>query len=142
MFEYFDRRQLDTTEATINLVVGGDGPPLLLLHGCLQTHIMWRKVAPALAERYTVVAPDLRGYGESSEPRGTPDHSNYSFRAMAQDQVEVTDEREIDNAPGTVVFLRAPGFLGSDERPFHTITEIGAPRVSFGLRKLREAAKP
>lgn len=89
MFEHFDRRQLDTTEATINLVVGGDGPPLLLLHGCPQTHVMWRKVAPALAERYTVVAPDLRGYGESAKPRGTPDHANYSFRAMAQDQVEV-----------------------------------------------------
>jgi haloacetate dehalogenase len=89
MFEQFQRQRIRTSEGTINLVHGGSGPPLLLLHGYPQTHAIWRKVGPALAERYTVVATDLRGYGDSDKPRGLADHSNYSKRAMAQDQVEV-----------------------------------------------------
>ena len=64
-------------------------PPLLLLHGYPQSHLIWHKVAPTLAERYTVVAPDLRGYGDSSKPAGLTDHSNYSKREMALDQVEL-----------------------------------------------------
>ncbi|ASJ71914.1 alpha/beta fold hydrolase [Granulosicoccus antarcticus] len=71
----------------INAVVGGSGPPLLLLHGHPQTLSIWHKVAPVLAERFTVVATDLRGYGDSSKPAGLPDHSNYSKRVFAQDQV-------------------------------------------------------
>jgi haloacetate dehalogenase len=78
-----------TRAATINLVAGGNGPPVLLLHGYPQTHAMWHKVAPQLARDYTVVCPDLRGYGDSSKPKGLPDHSNYSKRAMANDMVEV-----------------------------------------------------
>jgi haloacetate dehalogenase len=70
-------------------VTGGSGPPLLLLHGYPQTHLMWRKLAPRLAAEFTVVAPDLRGYGDSSKPPAGPDHINYSKRALAQDQVEV-----------------------------------------------------
>ena len=66
---------------------GGSGPPLLLLHGNPLTHVSWHKVAGPLAQRYTVVAPDLRGYGDSSAPAPVPDHANYSFRAMANDQV-------------------------------------------------------
>lgn len=66
---------------------GGSGPPLLLLHGYPQTSACWRKIAPALAERFTVVAADLRGYGASSKPKGGGDHSAYSKRAMAADQV-------------------------------------------------------
>jgi haloacetate dehalogenase len=89
MFEGFDRRRIQTAGAEINLVTAGSGPPLLLLHGAPQTHVMWHRIAPALAERFTVVATDLRGYGDSSKPRGEPDHGNYSFRAMAQDQVDV-----------------------------------------------------
>lgn len=68
---------------------GGNGPPLLLLHGYPQTHVMWHKVAPLLAKDFTIIATDLRGYGDSSKPPGGTDHSGYSKRAMAQDQVEV-----------------------------------------------------
>lgn len=87
-FPGFEQRQIDTSGARINLVVGGAGPPLLLLHGYPQTHLMWRKLAPRFARDFTVVVPDLRGYGDSSKPPPGPDHENYSKRALAQDQVE------------------------------------------------------
>src|SRR3990172_6505353 len=89
MFEGFERKRIETSGATINLVVGGSGGPVLLLHGYPQTHAMWHRVAPQLARDFTVVAPDLRGYGDSSKPDGGPDHARYSKRTMAQDQVEV-----------------------------------------------------
>src|SRR3954470_18152940 len=91
LFPGFSRRQVKTRGATINLEAGGQGAPVLLLHGYPETHAMWHKVAPALARDYTVVCPDLRGYGDSSKPKGLPDHSNYSKRAMAQDMVEVME---------------------------------------------------
>ena len=87
----FGYKQIDTAGATINLATGGSGPPLLLLHGYPETHHMWHKIAPALAHEYTVVCPDLRGYGNSSKPQGASDHSNYSKRAMATDMLEVMD---------------------------------------------------
>jgi len=89
MFEGFTKARVKTEAAEINLVHGGDGPPLLLLHGYPQCHVMWHKVAPRLAEDFTVVAPDLRGYGESSRPPDGDNHFGYSKRATAQDQVEV-----------------------------------------------------
>ena len=89
MFEGFTHTQIDTSGARINLRHGGSGPPLLLLHGNPLTHVMWHKIAPRLAEEFTVVAADLRGYGDSSKPDGGPDHAGYSFRAMGQDQAEV-----------------------------------------------------
>src|SRR5215210_6324867 len=89
MFEAFEPRQIKTSGTMINLVQGGNGPPLLLLHGYPQTHVMWHKIAPRLAREFTVVAPDLRGYGDSSRPEGGPQHINYSKRAMALDMVEV-----------------------------------------------------
>lgn len=85
----FEYRRIKTNGATINVASRGKGAPLLLLHGYPETHRMWRKVAPALAEEYSVVCADLRGYGDSSKPEGLPDHSNYSKRAMANDMVEV-----------------------------------------------------
>jgi len=89
LFPRFARRRIRTSGATINLVFGGTGDPVLLLHGYPETHAMWHKVAPELARGYTVVCPDLRGYGDSSKPKGLPDHSNYSKRAMANDMAEV-----------------------------------------------------
>ena len=91
LFPGFANRRIRTSGATINVRVGGSGVPLLLLHGYPQTHAMWHKVAPQLAREFTVVCPDLRGYGESSKPRGLPDHANYSKRAMALDMVEVME---------------------------------------------------
>lgn len=89
MFEGFTSFGIDTAGARIAGVTGGSGPPLLLLHGYPQTRAMWHKVAPDLARHFTVIAPDLRGYGASSKPPGGPDHAAYSKRAMAQDMVEV-----------------------------------------------------
>ncbi|MGO9263793.1 MAG: alpha/beta fold hydrolase [Candidatus Binataceae bacterium] len=89
MFEGFARKRIKTSGAEIALVQGGSGAPLLLLHGYPQTHAIWHKVAPALAGRYTLVIPDLRGYGASSKPPTDDRHLRYSKRAMALDMVEV-----------------------------------------------------
>jgi haloacetate dehalogenase len=89
MFEGFARQRIETAGSTINVVSAGHGEPLLLLHGCPQTLVMWHVIAPRLAEDFTVVCADLRGYGDSAKPPGDDDHANYSFRAMAADQLEV-----------------------------------------------------
>ena len=88
-FPGFKPFKVQTTGAVINGVIGGQGPPILLLHGAPQMHISWRLVAPKLATTHTVVVPDLRGYGDSSKPPDGESHVNYSKRAMALDQVEV-----------------------------------------------------
>jgi haloacetate dehalogenase len=88
-FPGFKRRTTKTSGATISFVTAGSGPPLLLLHGYPQTNIEWRKVAPQLAQKFTVVAADLRGYGDSSAPPDGDNHFGYSKRAMAQDQVDL-----------------------------------------------------
>jgi haloacetate dehalogenase len=84
-FEDFQLSTVDLGEVKLRVRLGGAGPPLLLLHGCPQTHMMWGKIAGDLARDFTVVAPDLRGYGESSKPEPVADHANYSKRAMAGD---------------------------------------------------------
>jgi len=89
MFEGFTAFDIPTRHTTIHGVRGGSGAPVLLLHGSPETHLMWHRVAPALAERFTVVATDLRGYGASGKPASTPDHRPYRMRALADDQVEV-----------------------------------------------------
>jgi haloacetate dehalogenase len=85
----FKVERVKSSGAELHTVIGGSGPPLLLIHGAPLTHLSWYRVAPELAKRYTVVAPDLRGYGDSSKPEDGPEHVNYSKRAMALDQVEV-----------------------------------------------------
>jgi haloacetate dehalogenase len=89
MLEGFTRSEVKTSGARIVVVKGGSGPPLLLLHGNPFTHLNWHKAAPVLARDFTVIATDLRGYGDSEKPPGGDDHAGYSFRAMAQDQIEV-----------------------------------------------------
>lgn len=89
MFPGFKTSKVQTTGAIINVLSGGQGPPVLLLHGNPQTHVLWHKVAPRLASEFTLVVADLRGYGDSSKPADGENHSNYSKRAMALDQVEV-----------------------------------------------------
>jgi haloacetate dehalogenase len=89
MFDAFEMTDINTGWATIRVRHGGSGPPLLLLHGNPQTHVMWHRVAPRLAEEFTVVATDLRGYGDSAKPPSAPDHLPYSKRVMARDQLEV-----------------------------------------------------
>src|SRR5215831_2297150 len=88
----FTAAEVKTDETTIYARWGGSGPPVLLLHGFPQTHLMWREVAPLLARRFTVVCADLRGYGRSGCPTSTPDHAPYAKRAMARDMVVVMEQ--------------------------------------------------
>jgi len=87
----FRSAEIQTGETSIFVESSGSGPPLLLLHGFPQTHLMWRGVAPLLAREFTVICADLRGYGQSGCPASTPDHAPYAKRAMAQDMVVVME---------------------------------------------------
>jgi haloacetate dehalogenase len=89
LLENFAHTRIKTSGAEIVVSYAGSGPPLLLMHGNPFTHLSWHKIAPRLAKEFTVVLPDLRGYGDSSKPEGGADHSAYSFRSMALDQIEV-----------------------------------------------------
>jgi len=89
VFDRFENTQITVDGVTINLMHGGRGRPLLLLHGYPQTHVMWHEVAPLLAQHFSVVVPDLRGYGDSDKPPGDETHETYSKRAMALDQIGV-----------------------------------------------------
>jgi haloacetate dehalogenase len=88
-FEGFELTHVDLPQGRIRLRHGGSGPPLLLLHGNPQTHAMWHAVAPAMARRFTVYCPDLRGYGGSFKPGPTPDHAPYAKTEMARDMVDL-----------------------------------------------------
>jgi len=96
LFENFSRHQIKNGSVTINCVAGGNGPPVLLLHGFPQNLAMWARVAPLLASRFTVVCADLRGYGDSSKPACEPGNANYAFRALASDQVAVMKQLGFD----------------------------------------------
>lgn len=89
MLDQFRKATAQLGDISIRYAIGGAGPPLLLLHGYPQTHVMWHKIAPALSEKFTVVASDMRAYGDSSKPETDETHSPYSKRAMGADQVEV-----------------------------------------------------
>jgi haloacetate dehalogenase len=92
MFEKFVLEYIDVGAATLRVRHGGSGYPVLLLHGHPRTHTTWHRVAPLLAGDYSVVCPDLRGYGQSSKPKATDDHATYSKRAMAQDCLRLMRE--------------------------------------------------
>ena len=115
LFPGFRQKRVRTSGATINLAIGGSGSPVLLLHGYPQTHAMWHKVAPQLARDFAVICADLRGYGDSSKPRGVPGHANYSKRAMARDMAEV---------------MAALGYLG-----FHVVGHDRGGRVAHRLAR-------
>jgi haloacetate dehalogenase len=84
----FERRRLPGFGIEVDVLVGGTGPPVLLLHGYPQTRLAWKAVAPLLVDRFTLVIPDLRGYGRSNKPEGDENHERYSKRVMALDQIE------------------------------------------------------
>jgi haloacetate dehalogenase len=88
MFDGFHTREIETERGPIHARVGGSGPPLLLLHGYPETHLMWHAAAPLLAERFTLVVTDLAGYGDSLRPAPAPDHAPHSKRALARDQLQ------------------------------------------------------
>ena len=92
MFPGFEEFTVATATTTIHGRRGGEGPPLFLLHGMPETHLMWHRVAPLLAPEFTVVATDLRGFGDSGMPPSAPDHAPYSMREIARDQVDVMRE--------------------------------------------------
>jgi haloacetate dehalogenase len=92
MFEGFEQRRVRANGIEMNVRTGGTGPALVLVHGFPQTHVMWHRVAPALAEQFTVILPDLRGYGDSEKPVGGGDHMAYAKRTMAQDVVDLARE--------------------------------------------------
>jgi haloacetate dehalogenase len=92
LFPAFSEADVDVVDTTIHAVRAGAGPPVLLLHGYPQTHVMWHRVAPRLAERFTVVCPDLRGYGDSGTPASDASHEPYSKRVMARDQLQLMNE--------------------------------------------------
>lgn len=96
MFEHFEDASAIVDGIRIHAIRAGTGPALLLLHGHPQTHTIWHKVAPKLSEHFTVIAADLRGYGDSEKPPGLADHSNYSKRRMAQDMVELMHAQGFD----------------------------------------------
>ena len=95
-FEGFSSARVAVDDVNIHVVYGGAGPPVLLLHGYPQTHVMWHRVAPVLADQFTVVCPDLRGYGDSDKPSPDDGNERYAKRTMAQDQLEVMHQLGFD----------------------------------------------
>ncbi len=121
MLDGFRKTEIKTSGARIVTAIGGSGPPVLLLHGNPFNHLSWHAVAPTLAKEFTVVLTDLRGYGDSEKPPGGDNHENYSFRAMAQDQVEVMA------ALGFDAFMAAGHDRGA--RVLHRMCLDHAPKV-------------
>ena len=149
MFEGFEHVQVPTSdpECTINLRYGGTGPPVLLLHGNPLPHVTWYLIAPRLARDFTVVCADRRGYVDSSKPRGKADHSNYTFRRMAQDPVEVMEQRTIGATLGDAAIEASSMVPGSE--PARVIAELSAYWPMFAsdqalakFSKLREVGQP
>jgi len=124
LFPGFTSKLVPTRGALIHATIGGEGPPLLLLHGHPETHVAWHKVAGSLARHFTVVLTDLRGYGDSSKPDGGERHVEYSARAMAQDQVEVMRSLGFDRSH------RRPQSRGAKPQP----RDLGRIRTGLGKK--------
>jgi haloacetate dehalogenase len=131
LFEGFELERVDLGEATLRVRHGGSGPAVLLLHGHPRTHVTWHRVAPLLADRFSVVCPDLRGYGESSHPPEQPGHATYSKRAMAADCAELMrrlgHERfaVVGHDRGAYVAMRVA--LDHSDRVSHAVIMDGIP---------------
>ena len=98
MLNNFTKNSIVTDIGKIIYYKRGYGPPVLLLHGYPQFSLMWEESALLLSQKYTTIIPDLRGYGESAKPKGLPDHSNYSKRAMANDLIQIMDSLKYQNS--------------------------------------------
>ena len=154
--EDFETAEIHTGGTTIFVRSRGSGPPVLLLHGFPETHLMWRGVAPLLARHFTVICADLRGYGSSGCPASTPDHAQYSKRAMAQDMVTVMERlgfRDFAVAGhdrgGRVAYRMAldnPGRVGRlavlDILPVETVWERADARFALGYWPWSLLAQP
>jgi haloacetate dehalogenase len=131
VFDGFELERVDVGEATLRVRHGGSGPAILLLHGHPRTHVTWHRVAPLLADSFTVVCPDLRGYGESSHPPEKPNHETYSKRAMASDcaalMTRLGHERfaVVGHDRGALVAPRIA--LDQPERVTHAVMMDGMP---------------
>lgn len=127
MFEGFESTVVDTDKVPIFIRRGGKGPPLLLLHGFPETHLMWHRVAPVLAQRFSVICADLRGYGASGKPQSRPDHSPHAKRAMALDIIPTSDAFARADARFALVFW--PWALLAQPAPLPEALIAGAPEA-------------
>ena len=146
MFDGFADHELPTGRGSVFARVGGDGPPLLLLHGYPQTHLMWHATAPLLADRYTVVVADLPGYGASFRPAPTPDHAAHSKRALALDLVEAMAGPRPRPLRGRGARPRRPGGLPDGAGPSRPRERCRGPRRrahrrGVGPRRRRDGAR-
>ena len=143
MFDGFATAEVDVGETTIFIRRKGSGPPLLLLHGFPQTHLMWHRVAPALAEEFTVVCADLPGYGASGKPPSRPDHAPYAKGAMALDMVRLMQAQGFSrfSVAGHETHLLRRGTnavsAAADFRPDVILLDIGLPDMD-GYEVARE----
>ncbi|PJI42108.1 alpha/beta fold hydrolase [Ferrovibrio sp.] len=147
MIDGFETAGFDTGTAQIFYCHGGTGPPLLLLHGFPETHLMWHRLAPALARDFTVICPDLRGYGTSSCPPSAPDHAPYSKRALAGDMLALMQQRGFTrfavvghDRGGRVAYrlaldhpARVSRLAVLDVLPTATVWELGDGRMAQGF---------
>ncbi|MBO0770815.1 MAG: alpha/beta hydrolase [Actinobacteria bacterium] len=152
----FEKQRIDTGAAVISVSCGGTGPGVLLLHGFPQTQLMWRDIAPLLAQRFTVVCADLRGYGDSSTPPSGPDHAPYSKRELARDMIGVMTQLGFEHfcvaghdRGGRVAYRaaldhpdRVDGLAVLDVLPVDTVWDRADDRLALGFWPWSLLAQP
>src|SRR3989442_8450098 len=139
MMDDFAAAEIQTGETIIFVRSYGSGPPILLLHGFPQTHLMWRSVAPLLARNFTVICADLRGYGRSGCPVSTPDHAPYAKRAMAQDMVTVMERLGFSRFPRS---CPATEKRGNPSRSITVTMSCAMARFAYGAWSGVETGPP